>query len=93
MGLLEESLADTFVDNDEGDLGALHHGGVYAGLTENAVLFGNDAVELIKLKINNLLSHRVSHTVTVDKDMCGHLSVIEFTVGLERSLEIVTEYG
>lgn len=44
MGLLEKSLADTFVDDDQGDLGALHRGGIYAGFAENAVLFGNDAV-------------------------------------------------
>jgi len=86
-------LANTFVHNDKGDLWTLHHGSVHAGLTENAVLFGDDSVELIKLKINNLLSHRVSNTITVDKDMCRHLSVIKFTVGLERSLEIITKYS
>jgi hypothetical protein len=40
-----------------------------------------------------LLSHRISDTVTVDENVCWHLSVVEFTVGLERSLEIVTEYS
>ena len=86
-------MADTFVHNDQGYLGTLHHGGVHAGLTQDALFFGDDTFELIELEVNNLLSHRISHTVTVDKDVCGHLSVVEFTIGLERSLEIVTEYS
>jgi hypothetical protein len=83
LGLLEESLTDTFVYNDQGDLRTLHHCSIYAGLTKDAILFGDDTVELIKLEVDNLLSHRISDTVTVDENVCGHLSVVEFTVRLE----------
>jgi hypothetical protein len=39
LGLLEESLTNTFVHNNQGDLRSLHHGGINARLTKNAVLF------------------------------------------------------
>ena len=38
LGLLEESLTDTFVYNDQGDLRTFHHRGIDAVLTEDAVL-------------------------------------------------------
>lgn len=80
LGLLEEALAYTFVDDDEGDLGL---GKLVLAAVEVSVLIADDPVQLVKLKVYNLLSHTVTNTVTVDENVVWHLSAIEFSVALE----------
>lgn len=56
---------------------------------EETILFLNDLVELLKLKVNNLLTHGITDTITVDEDVVWHLSLVELTVALERPHEVV----
>lgn len=84
--LLEESLSHTLVDNDEGDLGRV----VLTLLAlEEPILLLDDLVQLLKLKVDNLLAHGVAHAVTVDENVVGHLAIVELAVALERPHEVV----
>ena len=87
IGLLEEALSDALVDNDESDIGR----GLSRSLIITAILHGHDAVELSKLLVNDLLAHRVTDTVTVDKDVTWHGSVVELTIRREGALEVVRQ--
>ena len=53
--LLEESLSDSLVDDDEGDLGGLE--ALRLLLRVQAILKGNDLVKLGQLLVNDLLPH------------------------------------
>jgi len=84
--LLEEALAHTLVDDNQ-----CHLGRVVLALfaLEETILFLDDLVELLKLKVNNLLTHGITDTITVDEDVVWHLSLVELTVALERPHEVV----
>lgn len=111
LSLLEESLSDTLIHDDQGNLGRLDRsgngvfvllllsggfsrsGGVLGiGLIflclEDAVLLGDDLVELVELFVNDHLSHGITDTISVDEDVLGHRS-IEVAVTLEGALEVV----
>jgi len=87
--LLEESLADALVHDDERDVGR----GLRRRLIVAAVLHSNNAVQLGQLLVDDLLAHRVAHTVTVDENVARHRSVVELTVRRERALEVVGQNG
>ena len=87
IGLLEEALSDALVDDDESDIGR----GLSRSLIITAILHGHDAVELSKLLVNDLFAHRVTDTVTVDKDVTWHGSVVELTIRREGALEVVRQ--
>jgi hypothetical protein len=87
LSLLEESLTHSLVDNDESNLWWLQC--VPVVVRDHTIFFGDDLVKLLQFKVNNLLTHGISNTVTVDKDVCGHLAIVEITVCLERALEVV----
>lgn len=94
--LLEESLADSLVYNDQGNLwrGILGLARLISCLTrvcKHAVLVLADFVQLLKLKVDNLLAHGVTNTIAIDEDMVGHLTTVKFSVALERPLEIVRQ--
>lgn len=87
---MEEALADTFVDDDQCHLWWV----VLAFFTvEEAVLLLNDLVQLLKLKINDLLTHGIADTVTVDENVVWHFTRVKFTVALEGSHEVVRQNG
>ena len=83
--LLEEPLSDTFVHNDECDFRMLLAWGVLI----TTVLHLNDAVKLSQLLVDDLLSHGVTDTVTVDEDVTWHGTIVKLTVALESTLEVV----
>ena len=56
-------------------------------------LKGNNLVKLGQLLVNDLLSHGVTDTVSVDEDVAWHGSIVEVSVALECSLEVVREDG
>ena len=87
--LLEESLADALVDNNQGDFGVL----LGRILVIASILCLHDSIELGKLLVNDLLTHGITDTVTVDEDMARHGSIVELTVRLEGSLEVVGQDG
>ena len=77
--LLEESLSDSLVHNDQRDVGVLLGG----CLRVTSVLHRDDAVELLELLVNDLLAHGIAHTITIDEDMARQTSIVEFAIGLE----------
>jgi hypothetical protein len=83
--LLEESLADSLVHDDQGNFRMLFG----LSLRVTAVLHGDDAVELLKLLVDDLLSHRVTDAITVDEHMAGQYAIVELTVGFEASSEVI----
>ena len=87
LGLLEESLTDSFINDDQSDLGGLL--GLHILVIES-VLQCHDLVELGQLLIDDLLPHGVTHTISVDENVLWHLP-IEVSVALESALEVVRE--
>lgn len=94
--LLEESLADALVDNDESNFRRFNLLRflltIFAGLLAGEpVLLRDDSVELLKLVVNDLLTHGITDTITVDEDVFGHLPV-ELAVAVEGTLEVVRQH-
>ena len=83
--LLEEALADTLVHDNEGDIGR----GLRRTVVITTIFHLNNSVQLFKLLVNDLLSHGVTNTISVDKDMARHGSIVKVTVGLETAREVV----
>ena len=52
---------------------------------------GNNLVELSQFLINDLFSHGVTDSVSINKDVFWHGSIVEVSVALEGSLEVVRE--
>lgn len=87
-GLLEETLANTLVHDDQGDFRRLFLGrGEVFGFCQ-AVLERDDVLELLELLLDDLLAHGIADAVTVDKQMLGHFAV-EFLVAGKRALEVI----
>ena len=55
------------------------------------ILLGNNLLELLKLMVNDLLSHRIANTITIDEDVIGEGAVV-ITEGLESTLEVSLKY-
>jgi len=91
LGLLEEALTHALIDNDQGDLGPLSLVSVVRSI--HAILFSNDGIELLELKVDDLLAHGITDTITVDEDVSWHLAAVEVAIGSERALEIVREHA
>lgn len=87
--LLEESLSDSLVHNNQRDFRM----GLCSILTVSSVLDRDDAVELLELLVDDLLTHGITDTITVDEDMARHDAIVELTVGLEGAREVVRQDG
>lgn len=82
VGLLEESLADALIHDDQSDFRQRNFGLVLRSL-EVSILLVDDLVQLFKFEVDHLLSHRVAHTISVDEDMGRHLAAVILPVALE----------
>ena len=80
---LEESLPDSLVDNDQRVLRQRW----LLGSVE-AVLLLHDLVELLELVADDLGSHGVTNSVSVDKDVVWELALVVVAESLERALEV-----
>lgn len=87
--LLEESLTNTLVHNDQRDLGE----GLLLCLVITTILHSDDAVELSQLLVNDLLTHGIADTITVDEDVAGHGAIVEIAIGREGAHEVVGQDG
>jgi hypothetical protein len=97
-GLLEESLADSLIYNNKSDLGwgVLRLAWLVSSLTgvcEKTVFVLANLIQLLKLKVYDLLAHRVTDTIAVYEDVVRHLPVVELSVALERPLEVIRKDG
>ncbi len=83
--LLEESLANALVDYDQCN--------VRQGLAFclGIILVSKDLLELVELILDDLLSHGVTDTVSVDEDVIWELSAIVITVSLQGASEVLLE--
>jgi hypothetical protein len=88
LRLLEEPLTDALVYDDE-----CHLWWVVGALlaVRKSVFLLNDFVKLIKLEVNDLLSHGVANTISIDENVRGHISIVMFSIALERPHEVVSQ--
>ena len=77
--LLEESLTDSLVHDDQRDVRML----LGRCIRVTSVLHRDDAIELLELLVDDLLAHGVSYTVTIDEHMARQLSIVELAISLE----------
>ena len=92
LSLLEESLADTLVHDDQRDFRSLLLVLLLNVVLTDAVLKGHNLVQLGEFLVNDLLTHGVTDTITVDENMLRHFPV-EVPVALEGALEVVRKDG
>jgi hypothetical protein len=82
---LEESLSDSLVDENESDLRGFGHS------WWEIVLLSNDLLELLKLQVDDHLSHGITNSISVDENVVRHSSFVEVSVALEGLREIILE--
>ena len=63
---LEESLSDSLVHNNQSDFG---HSCLALLTTIDTIFFNAKILELFELRVNNLLSHGISNTISVNKNV------------------------
>lgn len=80
---VEESLSNSLVHDNESNIW------VSWMVLLNSVLVSNNFLELFKFIFNDLLSHWVTDSISIDENMVGHLAFVKISVGLKRSLEII----
>ncbi len=77
----EESLSHSLVHDDESDVGL--------GLVD--VLFSDDLFELFELCFDDLGSHGIANTISVDEHVVGQLSFVVLHIRLERVGVVILE--
>jgi len=88
LSLLEESLANTLVHDDQRDLRGSYSVFFRNAFLADGVLHSHNLVELGEFLVNDLLAHGITDTITVDENVLWHL-VVEIPVALEGTLEVV----
>ena len=78
--LLEESLSHTLIDNNKSDLWKR-----IDALSLGIILVSHDLFEWIKLELDDLLSHGVTNTITVNEDVIWKLTLIVVAVCLKSA--------
>lgn len=78
--LYEEALRDSLVHNDEGN----------ARLLTVAIDFHEHLLELSDLRGDDLVSHGITDTISVDDKVSGKVRLVSLLEGLDGSLEGVT---
>jgi hypothetical protein len=84
--LFEESLADSLVDDDKG-----HVRKRSSVLALGVVLVSQNLLELVELVLNDLLSHGIADTITIDENVVGQRASVVVTVSLEGTTEVLLE--
>lgn len=84
--LLKESLANSLIHNNKSNLRSF-----FIIYSLETILISNDLLELLKLVVNDLFSHRVSNSVSVDENVIWHIASVIFSVSLECTCEVVLE--
>lgn len=92
---LEESLSHSFVDNYQGYFGHLNFCDAIFLLFFficKRVLLCYNLVELFQLMLDDLLSHRVANSISVNKDVVRQVPLIMVTESTERILEVLLQH-
>lgn len=53
------------------------------------VLFGDNFVKLLQFSINDLLTHGIANTISVDEDVLWQGTFVVFSVALEGTHEVI----
>ena len=85
---LEESLSHSFVHDNQG---VLRQDWLFRWV--KAILLLHDLFELFKLMTDNLSSHGVSDSVSVDEDVIWQLSLVVISECLEGTLEVLLKHS
>jgi hypothetical protein len=80
--LLEDTLSNSLVHNDESDLW-------YLLASVFIILFREDLFELVQFLGDNHLSHGITNTVSVDEDVVWHGSFIVVSIGCKSALIVL----
>ena len=84
---LEESLSYSLVYNDQSNFRKL-----FLAISRiDIVLVSQDLLELFQFVLDNLLSHRITNTISVNEDMIWELSSIIVSVSLKSTAIIVLQ--
>lgn len=84
--LLEESLSNTLVDDDQSMLWKSWI------VCLKTILLLDNLVELLQLMADNLGSHGISNTISVDEDVVWEGTVVLVSECLESTLEVLLEH-
>lgn len=69
LGHMEESLSNSLVHNDKSVLG--ENGLLYFFAVDEGVLLMHDLVQLFEFMGNDLLSHGIADTISIDENVIG----------------------
>lgn len=86
LGLLEESLSHTLVDDNKSDLWKR-----IDAFSLGIILVSHDLLELIKLELDDLLAHGVTNTITVDEDVIWKLALIVVAICLKSASVVLLQ--
>jgi hypothetical protein len=81
--LLKESLSHTLVNDDQGNMGK------NVTLALGVVLISEDLLKLVELELDNLLSHGVTDTITIDEDVVWQVATVEVLIGGKGASEVL----
>ena len=68
---LEESLSNTLVDDDECDMGER------LALALRVIFICENLLQLVKLKADDLLAHRIADSITIDENMVWQSATVK----------------
>lgn len=83
--LLEEPLSDTLVHDDQS------HVGKGVALVLRVVLVSKDLLKLVQLELDDLLSHGIADTITIDEDVVRQCAAVVVLVGCESAAEVLLQ--
>jgi hypothetical protein len=83
---LEESLTHALIHNNQSDLWQLD-----LSLLLKCVLLLHNLVQLLEFVLNNLTTHRIADTITIDEDVVRQRASVVVTESLERVLEVLLQ--
>lgn len=79
VNFLKESLSYSFVHDDESDLREFNR----STALFDSVLISADFLKLVKLELNDVLTHGVAHSITVNENVVWHFTFVVISVSSE----------
>lgn len=85
--LFEESLAHSLVYDDKSYLWK------FIPLASWVILVSHNFLELIKLKLDDLLAHRITNTIAIDENVIWETAVIVVTICFKCTTKVILQYA
>ena len=80
ISFFKEPLSDSLIDHNQSDFRELD---LSIRACAQTVLLHADVFQLLQLCVYHLLSHRVTHSVTIDENVVWELTLVVVAIGLE----------